>query len=169
MAVWRTGWLRSPGTLATRIVQLRPRDPESKGIVENRNGYFETSFLPGRAFTSPADFNTQFTGWLDRANSRVVRTTRACPADLIEADRAVMLPLPAIPPKLGWQHQGRDYRHPAGHNIEWQPCCRWSRLSAQQETAWRQGCRDGGVRGRVLRPPRTRTSTPRRSSTCAGC
>ena len=49
------------GTLATRIVQLRPRDPESKGIVERRNGFFETSFMPGRAFASPADFNAQFT------------------------------------------------------------------------------------------------------------
>jgi Helix-turn-helix domain of resolvase len=100
------------GTLATQVVQLRPRDPESKGIVERRNGYFETSFMPGRAFASPADFNAQFTGWLDRANDRVVRTLRARPADLIEADRAAMLPLPAIPPQLGWCHQvrlGRDY------------------------------------------------------------
>jgi hypothetical protein len=100
------------GTLATRIVQLRPRDPESKGIVERRNGFFETSFMPGRTFASPADFNAQFTGWLDRANSRVVRTLRARPADLIEADRAAMLPLPAVPPPLGWCQQvrlGRDY------------------------------------------------------------
>jgi Mu transposase-like protein/helix-turn-helix resolvase-like protein len=100
------------GTLATRIVQLRPRDPESKGIVERRNGYFETSFMPGRAFASPADFNAQFTGWLDRANGRVVRTLRARPSDLIGADRAAMLPLPAIPPPLGWSCQvrlGRDY------------------------------------------------------------
>src|SRR5215469_14085310 len=100
------------GTLATRIVQLRPRYPESKGIAERRNGYFETSFMPGRIFASPADFNTQFTEWLDRANSRVVRTLRARPSDLIEADRAAMLPLPAIPPPLGWCHQvrlGRDY------------------------------------------------------------
>ena len=96
------------GTLATRIVQLRPRDPESKGIVERRNGYFETSFMPGRSFASPADFNAQFTGWLDR----VVRTLRARPADLIDADRAAMLPLPSIPPPLGWCHRvrlGRDY------------------------------------------------------------
>jgi transposase len=100
------------GTLATQIVQLRPRDPESKGIVERRNGFFETSFMPGRAFASPGDFNAQFTEWLDRANSRVVRTTRARPADLIEADRAAMMPLPAVPPRLGWHHQvrlGRDY------------------------------------------------------------
>jgi hypothetical protein len=100
------------GTLATHIVQLRPRDPESKGIVERRNGYFETSFMPGRVFASPSDFNAQFTDWLDRANGRVVRTLRARPADLIEADRAAMLPLPAVPPQLGWQHRvrlGRDY------------------------------------------------------------
>jgi hypothetical protein len=79
------------GKLATQIVQLRPRDPESKGIVERRNGFFETSFMPGRQFASPADFNAQFTGWLERANNRVVRTIRARPADLIEADRAAML------------------------------------------------------------------------------
>jgi hypothetical protein len=100
------------GTLATCIVQLRPRDPESKGIVERRNGFFETSFMPGRVFASPADFNAQFTGWLERANSRVVRTLRARPADLVGADRAAMLPLPAVPPQLGWCHRvrlGRDY------------------------------------------------------------
>jgi Helix-turn-helix domain of resolvase len=100
------------GALATAIVQLRPRDPESKGIVERRNGYFETSFMPGRSFASPADFNAQFTDWLGRANSRVVRTLRARPADLIDTDRAAMLPLPVIPPPLGWCQQvrlGRDY------------------------------------------------------------
>jgi hypothetical protein len=100
------------GTLATAIVQLRPRDPESKGIVERHNGYFETSFLPGRSFVSPADFNAQFTEWLDRANSRTVRTLRARPCDLVDADRAAMLALPAIAPPAGWCHQvrlGRDY------------------------------------------------------------
>jgi hypothetical protein len=70
------------GTLATRIVQLRPRDPESKGIVERRSGFFETSFMPGRRFASPADFNAQFAGWIERANHRVVRTIRARPADV---------------------------------------------------------------------------------------
>jgi len=34
------------GTLATRLVLLPPRDPESKGVVERRNGWFETSFMP---------------------------------------------------------------------------------------------------------------------------
>ena len=46
------------GTLATKIVLLAPRDPESKGVVERCNGFFETSFMPGRQFASPGDFNT---------------------------------------------------------------------------------------------------------------
>jgi hypothetical protein len=100
------------GTLASKIVQLPPNDPESKGLVERRNGYFETSFMPGRAFTSPADFNDQFSDWLIRANSRQVRTIKARPVDLIDADRAKMLPLPPVPLHLGWRERvrlGRDY------------------------------------------------------------
>lgn len=100
------------GTLATKLVLLPPNDPESKGLVERRNGWFETSFMPGRTFTSPADFNAQFTDWLTRANARVVRTIKAAPVDLIDADRAAMLPLPPIPLHLGWRNKirlGRDY------------------------------------------------------------
>jgi hypothetical protein len=100
------------GTLATKLVLLPPNDPESKGLLERRNGWFETSFMPGRTFTSPADFNTQFGDWLVKANSRVVRTIKAAPIDLVEADRAAMLPLPPIPLHLGWRNKirlGRDY------------------------------------------------------------
>jgi hypothetical protein len=100
------------GTLATKLVLLPPRDPESKGVVERRNGWFETSFMPGRKFESPADFNDQFTDWLGRANQRVVRTIKAAPVDLIDADRAAMLALPPIPLHLGWRNRirlGRDY------------------------------------------------------------
>lgn len=100
------------GTLATKLVLLPPRDPESKGVVERRNGWFETSFMPGRSFASPADFNDQFADWLARANTRVVRTTRASPVDLIDADRAAMLALPPVPPPVGWRNRvrlGRDY------------------------------------------------------------
>ncbi len=100
------------GTLATRVVQLRPYDPESKGIVERRNGFFETSFMPGRSFSSPADFNTQLAGWLETANARVVRTIKARPVDLVEHDRSRMLALPPVPLQLGWREPvrlGRDY------------------------------------------------------------
>jgi hypothetical protein len=100
------------GTLATKIVQLPPNDPESKGLVERRNGFFETSFMPGRTFTSPADFNAQFGDWLVRANAREVRTIKARPVDLVDADKARMLPLPPVPLHLGWRERvrlGRDY------------------------------------------------------------
>lgn len=100
------------GSLATRVVLLRPRDPESKGLVERRNGWFETSFMPGRHFASPTDFNTQLTDWLATANQRVVRTIKARPVDLLAADRAAMLPLPPAVLHVGWRHHvrlGRDY------------------------------------------------------------
>lgn len=100
------------GTLATRLVQLPLHDPESKGVVERRNGFFETSFMPGRNFTSPADFNDQFTDWLHRASQRQVRTIKARPVDLLDADRAKMLALPPMPLLLGWRERvrlGRDY------------------------------------------------------------
>lgn len=100
------------GTLATRLVLLPPNDPQSKGIVERRNGWFETSFMPGRTFVSPADFNIQFANWLTKANTRVVRTTGASPLQRLDADRAAMLPLPPIPLHLGWRNRirlGRDY------------------------------------------------------------
>jgi transposase len=90
------------GTLATRIVQLRAFDPESKGIVERANGYLETSFLPGRTFTSPADFNTQLGQWLPVANRRTVRRLGARPVELAGIDRAAMLALPPMPPATGF-------------------------------------------------------------------
>ncbi len=100
------------GALGTRIVQLKPFDPESKGIVERANQYLETSFLPGRAFTSPADFNAQLAGWLPRANNRQVRHLHARPVDLIAQDRASMSALPPMNPQFGFQHRvrlPRDY------------------------------------------------------------
>lgn len=100
------------GTLATTLVQLPPNDPESKGIVERRNGFFETSFLPGRTFLSPEDFNIQFTSWLATANARVVRTIKAAPADLLSADTASMLALAPTPLHLGFHSRvklPRDY------------------------------------------------------------
>lgn len=56
------------GTLGLRILRVRPRDPEAKGIAERPNGYFET-FPPRRRFTSPTDSNTQLVDWLSWANT----------------------------------------------------------------------------------------------------
>jgi len=100
------------GSLATRIRLLPPRDPESKGVVERTNGFLETSFLPGRSFSCPHDFNDQLAEWLPVANRRLVRATGARPVEALEVDRAAMTALPPIAPAVGLRARmrlGRDY------------------------------------------------------------
>lgn len=101
------------GVLGCGVILLRPRDPESKGMVERANEYLETSFLPGRTFTGPADFNAQLGDWMGVANGRFRRHLDAAPTDRIGADRAAMMPVPPIEAcQLGWHKQirlGRDY------------------------------------------------------------
>lgn len=101
------------GVLGTRLIQTRPYDPESKGLVERVNGYLETSFLPGRTFTSAADFNAQLWAWLAGiANRRIHATTGLIPADALAADRAAMAALPPVAPVVGTTvttRLGRDY------------------------------------------------------------
>jgi transposase len=124
------------GMLGCRVQVLRPRDPESKGMVERANGYLETSFLPGRRFGSVSDFDAQLGEWIaTRANTRARRALDgAAPVDRIGADRAAMLALPPIQTaSIGWRHSVRlprdhyvrldscDYSvHPAavGHRVE---------------------------------------------------
>ena len=47
------------GMLAAKVLVCRPADPEAKGLIERAHDYLERSFLPGRTFASPADFNAQ--------------------------------------------------------------------------------------------------------------
>lgn len=108
------------GVLGTRLVQARPYDPETKGLVERANGYLGTSFLPGRTFNSPADFNTQLSDWLTaKANTRRHATTTAIPAQVLGADRAAMTVLPPMAPTTGTTFStrlGRDYYVSVGGN-----------------------------------------------------
>lgn len=100
------------GTLGTRIYQTAARDPEAKGVVERANGFLETSFMPGRQFESPDDYNTQLAGWLPRANARVLRRTGQQPGHRVAADVAGMGALPPIAPSVGTRERvrlGRDY------------------------------------------------------------
>jgi transposase len=91
------------GVLGAKILVCDPGDPEAKGLVERANGYLETSFLPGRSFISPADFNAQLADWLVLVNQRRRRVLGCAPTDRIEADRAGMLPLPPVAPVTGWR------------------------------------------------------------------
>ncbi len=96
------------GTLGIKIVQCRPGDPEAKGVVERANGYLETSFLPGRSFSGPDDFNAQLAGWLGHhANVRHHRRIECRPADRLVADRAAMVALPPVEPLVGWRTSTR--------------------------------------------------------------
>jgi transposase len=89
---------RFRGTLGMHVIVLRPADPESKGIVERHNGYLETSFLPGRRFSGPGDFNEQLYEWLVRANHRVHATLRCRPIYRFDEDRAAMMAFPPVLP-----------------------------------------------------------------------
>ena len=95
------------GTLGTKVVICRPADPEAKGIIERAHDYLERSFLPGRAFTGPAEFNTQLSDWLAVVNTRPRRALGCAPADRITADRAGMLTLPPVAPATGWRASTR--------------------------------------------------------------
>jgi transposase len=102
------------GVLGAKILICNPADPEAKGLVERANGYLETSFLPGRHFSSPADFNAQLADWLAVVNQRTRRVLGCAPADRIDADRAAMLQLPPVAPATGWRS---SLRLPRDHYI----------------------------------------------------
>src|SRR4051794_19280622 len=95
------------GTLATQVYICRPADPEAKGLVERANGYLETSFLPGRTFASPADFNPRRGHGLAVVTPRPRRALGCAPADRVSADRAGMLAVPPVTPTTGWRHSLR--------------------------------------------------------------
>lgn len=95
------------GTLGAKVWVCRPADPEAKGLLERAHDYLERSFLPGRTFTSPADFNAQLAGWLATVNRRVRRALGCAPIDRITADRAAMLTLPPVAPATGWRASTR--------------------------------------------------------------
>jgi transposase len=64
------------GTLGAKVIICRPADPEAKGLVERAHDYLERSFLPGRTFASPADFNTQLQSTRTRCRSASNSTRR---------------------------------------------------------------------------------------------
>jgi transposase len=95
------------GTLAAKVLICRPADPEAKGLVERLHDYLERSFLPGRTFTGPADFNAQISAWLGLVNTRTRRALGCAPTDRIAADLERMLTLPPVAPATGWRASAR--------------------------------------------------------------
>lgn len=95
------------GTLGAKVVICRPADPEAKGLIERAHDYLERSFLPGRGFDSPAEFNDQLSQWLAVVNTRPRRALGCAPTERITADRQAMLALPPINPVTGWRASTR--------------------------------------------------------------
>jgi transposase len=95
------------GVLGTKVIVLKVGEPEHKGIVERTHDYLEKSFLPGRAFAGPGDFNHQLQQWLQMVNGRRRRVLGCAPTDRIGADRQAMLALPPVPPATGWRSSTR--------------------------------------------------------------
>jgi transposase len=91
------------GTLGAKVVVCRPADPEAKGLIGRAHDYLERSFLPGRSFASPADFNAQLAAWLALVNARPRRALGCSPAERITADKQAMLALPPVAPETGWR------------------------------------------------------------------
>lgn len=145
------------GTLGVKVIVCRPADPEAKGLIERCHDHLERSFLPGRTFSGPDDFNTQLQEWLAVVNTRQRRALGCAPTDRIATDKAAMVPLPPVPPTVGWRDSTRlardhyvridsnDYSvHPAviGRRIEIvvdlhrvQALCE-GRLVADHERVW---------------------------------
>lgn len=95
------------GTLGAKVLVCKPADPEAKGLIERCHDYLERSFLPGRTFSSPVDFNTQLQQWLQLVNTRQRRALGCAPTDRITADRQAMLALPPVAPATGWRTSTR--------------------------------------------------------------
>jgi len=111
---WRRGkqafteeFQRFRGTLGVGARLCKPNDPEAKGANERANGYYETSFLPGRSFDDVADFNAQLTTWLKKANRRIHAGIHAVPAELVHEDRGAMRGFPPVLPDPGLRFSTR--------------------------------------------------------------
>ena len=109
-----------------RAAGLRGRGAAAAGARaqgDRRSGTTTTwrrSFLPGRSFASPADFNAQH-GRVDVAGELPFKRVLGCaPADRIAADRAAMAPLPPIAESsLGWHNR---IRLPRDHYVRVDTC-----------------------------------------------
>jgi transposase len=95
------------GTLGAKVIVCRPADPEAKGMIERAHDYLERSFLPGRDFASPAEFNAQLDAWLAVVNTRPRRALGCAPTERITADKQAMVALPPVAPVTGWRASTR--------------------------------------------------------------
>jgi len=77
----------------------RERDPEAKGLIENRQRFMRQSFEPGRSFANHLDFQDRLDRWFEeRANASTHRTLRCRPRDRLPEELRAMAALPEAMP-----------------------------------------------------------------------
>ena len=69
------------------VVLCRPRDPQSKGKVEEVIGYIKAAFLEGRTYAGIDSLNSAFLAWLDRdGNGQVHTATKRTPREMFQQE-----------------------------------------------------------------------------------
>lgn len=131
------------GTLAAKVLVCKPKDPEAKGLIVRAHDHLERSFLPGRTFASPADFNTQLGEWIELVKTRRRRALGCAPTDRIAADRAAMLALPPVAPVTGRRTCTRLARD---HYVRLDSNGKSARVPAPAPGSGSSGARAGGCR-----------------------
>jgi transposase len=77
-------------------------DPQSKGIVENLVGYAKRDLVvPQAPFTGLAAANAAARQWCAEVNSIAHSEICAVPADRLDAERDLLIPLPSLRPAIG--------------------------------------------------------------------
>ena len=75
----------------------------TRNLLEGAYVNLERSFLAGRAFRSPEDFNVQLAAWLAGTGNQARAEPGRPAGELVAADKGAMLPLPAVAPVTGWR------------------------------------------------------------------
>jgi len=95
------------GVLGTKVVVLKPGEPEHKGIIERAHDYLERSFLPGRTSSGPGDFNISSISGRRSPTGAGVGRLGCAPTDRIGADHHAMVAVPPVAPEVGWRNGAR--------------------------------------------------------------
>jgi transposase len=78
-------------TIGYSVSLCRPRDPQSKGKVEEVVGYVKHSFLEGRVYTGIDSLNSAALSWLDReGNGRIHTLTRKVPREMFREEQSYL-------------------------------------------------------------------------------
>jgi len=99
------------GRLGTKVVVLRPGDPQAKGQVERTNGYLDRSFLSLREFADLSDLQSQHDDWAQTiAFRRHHRRVGAVVGDALRVERGFLRALPDPAPDTSRHTEARIAR-----------------------------------------------------------